>query len=124
MMIIADSDIYSDIALNLPTAHLSNPHGSSQLRVVVDDFAITSPNPLEQALQFEKDVAPILLFIFVDCPLEEAKKRAKPGEAAQVEQAFKDWEQRMTPLIKHYRDKANFLEVRFVQIICRSETFP
>lgn len=113
----------------------------SQLRIVVDDFARTSDNPLEQALQFEEDIAPILLFIFVsnavlddrslplpffpaivtdihivhlaqvDCPLEDAKKRAPASEADRIEKEYKEWEVRMGPLIKHYRDKANFLEV-------------
>ena len=89
-----------------------SPSGSSKVRVVVDDFARTSKDPLEQALQFEADVAPILLFIFVDCPLADALLRVKtPAEKEAVKAEYIDFEKRMGPLIKHYRDKANFLEI-------------
>lgn len=107
----ADSDIYSDIALNLPTSHLSSPHQVQQLRIIVDDFAATSPDPLAQALQFEKDIAPILCFLFVDCPVDEAVKRVKGDEVEGVRKNYAEWEKRFRPLINHYRHKANFLEV-------------
>lgn len=76
----ADSDIYSDIALNLPTAHLSSPTGSTQLRIVVDDFGKSSADPLAEMRQFEKDVAPILLFVFVDCTLSHSSIQNFPPE--------------------------------------------
>lgn len=110
---LADSDIYSDIALNLPTAHLSNPHGSSKLRIVVDDFAVGAPDPLAQALQFEESVAPILLFMFVDCPLKDAELRVDEKDRSTLANEYDAWHRRMAPLIKHYRHKGNFLEVSF-----------
>lgn len=81
------------------------------MRIVVDDFGKTSASPLAQAQQFEADIAPILLFIFVDCPLEDALKRAPADQADKIRADYKDWETRTLPLIKHYRDKANFLEI-------------
>ncbi|KAK4701935.1 hypothetical protein P7C70_g4291, partial [Phenoliferia sp. Uapishka_3] len=106
----AESDIYTDIALNVPTAHLSSPTGSSQLRIVLDS-PFTTSDPLAEAKWFEANLAPILLFMFVDCPLEDAMKRAGSTPSAELKKEYDEWVERFTPLIKHYRLQGNFLEM-------------
>lgn len=99
----------SDIALNIPTAKQGQSH-NGKLRLIIDDFPSPSASPSDDALDrmrwFESHVAPICVVVFVDCPPDEAEKRSKgAGEK------MKQWKDHIAPVVDHYREKGNILEV-------------
>ena len=85
---------------------------ASHQRVVLDS-PFTTDDPLAEAKWFESNLAPILLFMFIDCPLEDALKRG--GPTTELKKEYDDWVQKFGPLIKHYRLQGNFLEASIPQ---------
>lgn len=51
------------------------------------------------------------MFLFVDCPLKDAELRVDEKDRAALREEYAAWSNKIQPLIKHYRHKANFLEI-------------
>ena len=105
-------DIVEPKSLEELDSILSSRAGSKKrVSLILDNF----PTTLEDAQKIEKEVVPIFCFSFYDLPLKDFEQRLPESTDEQEKkkkvEEFKQYTEKLQPLVKKYRDQGNIYEI-------------